>query len=433
MGLLSFFQRQQQRGFGGIMERAQQPIGQGALTPLDMVMGGMSLMGAAQPFGGGWGTAAQNLSGLVNTAQQRQRQRRQDEREETVWGRQQTEWDRADQERAQRQQRYAQALQAAQGDPELLAAIQAVGPEGVAELMAGQVMSPFQRESLGLQRDQIRMALAEHEDTMRLGYARLGQDRMLNSALAGLGRDEAAYIAGMRGRLDTGADVMQDINELDTILQRNPRIFGSLLEPDVESAIRKFGARGDERAIADIQRVWSIAAGLARDELRGQTPVSNLDLRTAIQTGPSTTQMPLAVSDWIRSARADYARVEQQYQSALSYMQGHGNLYSPSPESGRNWYQDNYTNFRPYVGTGVTDPNLSPGRGGTGRGGGRTPSPEEAQAELARRSGTGAQARAPQTPLEQQIWSSYMRARQSGNPSAAAHWEQRARRAGLLR
>lgn len=417
--------------------------------PMDWAQLGFSLMGNAR--GSNWTGVAQDLGAIRQTAQQRADRRLEREawQEDRTW--QRGERERTAQERAARDQRYQAALRSAQSsDPELYSVLQAVGPEGFSEIMSNERMTPYQRESVGLQRDQLRLALQEHSDTMRLGYARLNQDRMLNSTLAGLGRDEAAYVAGMRARLDTGRDVMPFVDELDQILQRRPEIFGAILEPDAETAIRKFATPGDQETIADIQRVWTIGADFAREELRGQTPISNLDLRVALQTGASTQQTAASMRRWIDAARRDYTRMEGQYQSALRYMQPGGangptrNLFEPDPSTGRNWYQDTYTNWSGQPGTGA--PQSS--------GAGRTPTPEEARAELERRRSGGGFNNRPRRPLseagrqaipstsplipmgsmtiyQRQLWTEYQRSR-NGPDGARRHWERRARAAGLI-
>lgn len=81
------------------------------------------------------------------------------------------------------------------------------------------------------------------------------------------------------------------------------------------------------------------------------TPVSNIDLLSAIRGNPNSQAGHLFVRDWLARARQDREDLQSSVQSRLQYMQGGGvggrSLYEPDPGTGRNWYQsqDGYTRY----------------------------------------------------------------------------------------
>lgn len=321
-------------GFGERFQGFMDPNNQRGLFGPGMQMA-MSLLGNGAN-GGRWDRVGADMRSIQENQGQQASQRFQQSMMMQNWRRQE--------EQRARLNKWAESQdEFAQIDP-----ASAYAASAEARARANMPLTQAEKMDFDLRREDLAARRGEFQQTQALGWARLNQDRMLNSTLAGLGKDEAGYVAGMRQKLDTGRAVMSKIDELEGIVKTRPEIFGALLEPDMETAIRKFGLQ-DPAAITDIQRVWSIGADFAREELRGMTPVSNLDLKVALQTGATTQQTAAALNRWIASARGQYRSMEGQYQSALKYMQPAPgvtrNLFEVDPSTGKNWYQTTYSDW----------------------------------------------------------------------------------------
>lgn len=331
---------------------------------MPLMMAGLQLLD-----GQGYGAAGNTFMGVKDWEQQRA-----DQGEDREF--QRGERDRLTEERARSKAEYDRILADPTVAPDVKAAVRAAGPAGLPEILGTQVMSAsdkarieFEASRAKTQDQQFRLQFEqgkrEFAATQALGYERLNTDRFLNSQLQSLGRDEASYVAGMRTKLDTGREIMANVGELQRYLKEYPDIWGSLLEATPEAAVRKF-ARGDQSRIAAIQRIYAIGANLARDELKGQAPVSNVDLLSAIRSNPNTQSVRPAVEAWINQTTSEYQGAEQRFQSALNHLSTGGSLYTPDPKTGRSWYQENYQ--------GVSQPR-DPSIGGPGIGGGAPPAP----------------------------------------------------------
>lgn len=357
------------RGFGSLNE-----------NPLFNL--GMSLLGNAQ--GSRWDQVGQDMRQFGLTQDERQRMQNEerrnkvaDTREETAFGRQQQEWTQQDQQRA----RWEAAVQSEQ-DPQRQAQLMAIGPQGYGEYLQRQDEIAFQRERARVQDSQFQQSLA-------VDQARLASDRYNNSFAAAAGRNEAGYVAGMRDRLDGWRMVDNDLSRIEYWLQNRPDVFSSLLDGEPEEVLRRYTRRGDQQALTAAQELYGIGSNLSREELRGMTPVSNIDFLAAMRGNPTTASTPQFVQGWLQRARQDRQMMEQQYQAALRHGQQFGNLSAPDPATGLNFYQSTYDR---YGGQDVAGADQPPVRGG-----------RERWADYQRRTGGGQQApqqgqNAPTTP-----------------------------------
>lgn len=135
---------------------------------------------------------------------------------------------------------------------------------------------------------------------------------------------------------------------MSEILERNPAAFDQILDGDQAVVLARIR---DPQMRRDVNTIYSISANLAREELRGQTPVSNVDFLSAMRSNPNTQSGHLFARDWLSRAYEDRRTLEHQVQSALTWRQGGQDgprsLYTADPQTGRNWYQgnDGYTYY----------------------------------------------------------------------------------------
>lgn len=364
---------------------------------------GMSLLGNAQ--GSNWAGVGQDVREFGQQRMQRQRMDNEDRRlkaadarDNTLFERQRSEWGQQDQRRA--------AWQAAvdgEQDPSRRAQLAAIGPDAYGDWLQRQDEMEFQRQRASVQDRQFDRSLA-------VDYARLGQDRLDRSLQGALGRQEADYIGGMRGRLDNWRMVDNDLARIENWLNTRPDVFSSLLDGTEEEVLRRYTRRGDQEALTAAQELYAIGSSLAREELRGQTPVSNIDFLAALRGNPTTASSPAFVRSWLDRAQADRQMMETQYQAALRHGQQYGNLYATDPSTGLNFYQSQYSRY-------------TPGQGQQAQAGAQTPrGARERWGDYRARTGGGqapSQARSPRPGDVVDGWRF-----NGGDPSNRANWRQ---------
>lgn len=323
----------QRPGFWG---QAQDRLASLDTNPLFNI--GMSLLGNAQ--GSNWSGVGQDVRDFGRAQRERQMLDNEQRRQKMGDARESEQWTWAQEER-QQQQRQRQSWQEAvtsEQDPARRAQLQAIGPEAYGEWLQRQDEIQFQRERARVQDSQFAQSLS-------IDRARLGQDRYNNSLQGALGRQEADYVGSMRGRLDNWRMVDNDMRTIEGWLERRPDVFSSLLDGTEEEVLRRYTQRGDQEALTAAQELYAIGSSLAREELRGQTPVSNIDFLAALRGNPTTASSPAFVRNWLDRARADRQAMEQQYQSALQHAQQFGNLSAVNPQTGRSFYQSTYDRY----------------------------------------------------------------------------------------
>lgn len=338
---------------GGLLSRFQQALGGDAAsgrpaitdTPLWQISAALL---ANADRGGNWGDALTQFGQSQQGTAERRRVATQDARESEQWT-----W--AQQERANTTERRRMAQDYIDSRPEAeRAELRMVDPDELGSYLQQQRQYGLQQQQLELQTEEARDNRAYRGASLSLDRQRLAQDRVLNSSQALLGRGEAERMNADMGRLSNWNLVDNDISALEEILQRNPAAFDQITDGDESVVLARVR---DPQMRRDLNTIYAISTNLAREELRGQTPVSNIDLLSAIRGNPNSQAGHLFVRDWLGRARQDREDLQGAVQSRLQYMQGGGgrSLYEPDPTTGRNWYQsqDGYTR---YGANGATPP-----------------------------------------------------------------------------
>jgi hypothetical protein len=414
-------------------------LGTWSESPLLQV--GLSLLGNAQN-GGDWGAVGQDLRQFGQDRTQRQRQANEDRRLAAAEGREteQFGWMRDERSSVSQRRQLARDFIASRPEAER-AELAMIDPDELGTYLQQQRQFGLQQQQLELQTQEARDNRAFRGASLAVDRARLEQDRVLNSADSLLGRGEATRINDWMGRLDGWNLVQNDIASLEEILQRNPAAFDQILDGDQSLVLARVR---DPQMRADLNTIYAVSGNLAREDLRGQTPVSNIDFLAAVRSNPNVQSGSIFARDWLARARQDRQNLEGQVQSALRYRQGgeggaSRSLYEPDPQTGRNWYQspDGYTRF---------------GRQGDAPPAGQSDEARQAAAALAARQGgnrdgpgagqnfgrVGGNAAAPRllreptTLLERSAVQEYNTALQRGQTARARTLETRLRRAGLI-
>jgi hypothetical protein len=392
---------------------------------------GLSLLGNAQN-GGDWGAVGRDMQAW---GQQRQQRRMLDNAERRANASEQRETEQFGWV-AQRRQ-LAHDFIASRPEAER-AELAMIDPDELGTYLQQRRQVELQQQQLELQTQEARDNRAFRGASLAVDRARLEQDRVLNSADSLLGRGEATRINDWMGRLDGWRLVENDIAALDEILQRNPAAFDQILDGDQSIVLARVR---DPQVRADLNTIYAVSGNLAREDLRGQTPVSNIDFLAAVRSNPNVQSGSLFARDWLARARQDRQNLEGQVQSALRYRQGGEggaprSLYEADPQTGRNWYQseDGYTRFGRQgggasAGGGQSDEARQAAAALAARGGG-TPAPQGGTA--GGRAGAPRLLRQPDSIFEQQLVREYTVARERGQTARANTLEIRMRRAGLI-
>lgn len=347
---------QAQQG-GGWLSRFSQRIagdpktGQPALVDNPFWQLGSALL-ANSARGGDWGAAFQDFGQAQQAGVDRRRTAERDARESEQWRWAQQERESTTQRRRMAQEYIASRPQAEQAELRML------DPDQLGSYLQDQREFELQRQQLELQTQEMRDNRAFRGASLAMDARRLEQDRIFNSAQGLLGRGEAERMNADMGRLSNWNLVDNDIGALQEILQRNPAAFDQITDGDQSVVLARVR---DPQMRRDLNTIYAISTSLAREELRGQTPVSNIDLLSAIRGNPNSQAGHLFVRDWLQRAYQDRADLQGSVQSRLQYMQGNGgrSLYEADPASGRNWYQgqDGYTRYDAgNAGAGPTSP-----------------------------------------------------------------------------
>lgn len=304
--------------------------------------------------GGNWGAAFQDFGDAQQAGTDRRRTAERDARESEQWS-----W--AQEERASTSARRRMAQDYINSRPEAeRAELRMIDPEQLGGYLQQQREFELQRQQLELQTQEARDNRAFRGASLAMDARRLEQDRTLNSMQGLLGRGEGERMNADMGRLSNWSLVDNDIGALEEILQRNPAAFDQITDGDQSVVLARVR---DPVMRRDLNTIYAVSTNLAREELRGMTPVSNIDLLSAIRGNPNSQAGHLFVRDWLARARQDREDLQSSVQSRLQYMQGGGgggrSLYEPDPMTGRNWYQgqDGYTRYGPGSGgPGQTTP-----------------------------------------------------------------------------
>jgi hypothetical protein len=341
-----------QNGKGGFSDRLNNAFS----SPLFTL--GMSLLGNAQ--GSNWAGVGQDLRAYGQDQRERQALENEQRRQAVADKRESEQWQWAQQERSGMTERRRLAQEYINSRPEAeRAELRMVDPDELGSYLQQQRDFDLRRQQLELQTQEARDNRAYRGASLAMDARRLEQDRLFNSAQGLLGRGEAERMNTDMGRLSNWRLVDNDIAALEEILQRNPAAFDQIMDGDQSVVLARVR---DPQMRRDLNTIYAVSTNLAREELRGQTPVSNIDLLSAVRGNPNSQAGHLFVRDWLARARQDRADLERSVQSRVQYMQGGGgrSLYEPDPATGRNWYQsqDGYTR---YGATGQSSPPPSSG------------------------------------------------------------------------
>lgn len=421
----------------GSVPQVQQPtfmdrLQQFASNPDNLEIG-LHMMAAGQPGGGGWASFAPAYSQLQQRTHDRRRQQTTDQREAEQWS-----WMQQERERAGQRRQLAQEFISSR-PPAEQAELRMIDPDQLGEYLQGQRQFELQQRGLDLQIEEMRNSNRFRGASLALDQRRLEQDRLLNSSEAMLGREEAARIGGWMSRLDNWRMVDNDLRALEEVWQRNPAAFDQILDSDQASVLARIR---DPEMRRDVNTIYAVGANLAREELRGQTPVSNIDLLSAIRSNPNTASGSLFARSWLDRAYEDRRMLEGQVQSALAYRQGGEGggpraLFTPDPQTGRNWYQTDagYTRY------------TAGGLGGNQSPAAQSDDARQAAAALAARRARGGGESSPQSgrliaplvaesrmnPTQRSAYARYRNTvERNVNPEARRRAEEAARRVGVI-
>ncbi|HYD86778.1 MAG TPA: hypothetical protein VEA80_04840 [Vitreimonas sp.] len=304
---------------------------------------GLSLMGHAQ--GSRWDLVAQDLAQQGRDQRERQAFENEQRRQKVADARDSEQWTWAQQERQRTGDRRRLAEDYINSRPEAeRAELRMIDPDE----LGGYIQ---QQRQFDLQLQEMRDNRAFRAASLNMDRQRLEQDRILNSASSVLGREEAQRLGADMQRLRGWSMIDNDMAALEEILDRNPAAFNNLFDADVEQALARVR---DPQTRRDVQTIYSLATSMAREELRGQTPVSNIDLLSAVRSAPNPSSGAGFARDWLNRAYQDRADLEGYVQGAINYMQqpdgSRRTLFEPDPATGRNFYQSDA--FRRYTGNG---------------------------------------------------------------------------------
>lgn len=413
--------------FGQIMQ------GLGSLDTNPLFNLGMSLLGNAQ--GSRWDQVGVDMREAGQQRMQRQALDNAERRAKSADARESEQWTWAQQERARtsERRRMAEEYIASRPDAER-AELLMIDPDELGSYLQDQRQFRLQERQFEVQLQEMRDNRAFRGASLALDRQRLEQDRTLNSSQTLLGRGEAERMNGDMSRLDNWRMVDNDLTALQEILQRNPAAFDQILDGDQSVVMARVR---DPQMRRDLNTIYAVSTNLAREELRGQTPVSNIDLLSAIRANPNTQSGHLFVRDWLARAYQDRADLQSSVQSRLDYMQGNGgrSLYEADPQTGRNWYQgqDGFTRYGQQPNAPTTAPAPQ-----------RSREAQAAAAELARRQQRATapdssglipalMADSQMTPTQRQTYRWYRRTiEQNANPEARRRAESAARRVGVI-
>lgn len=272
--------------------------------------------------------------------------RMQRERAKTTWGREDAAIQTAEQQRAALETQF-------QNDPGMLSLIRMTPPEKLSEIVA-QVEREERENNTWSQRfttergaidaaaEKDRQFRAEQGEKDRAASADArASDRYAARRDAVTAARDDKVLGGLQTQADGWFWLQPKLQELQGYLDKYPDIFGAVLEADTETAVRKLG-RGDPNRIAAIQRVTALGTELSRQELKGQTPVSDLDFKSTLRAQGSNIQnAPGAVAAWLANANREGALHMQRFQAANQYVQRYGGLSMPSSKGG-NFYDQMY-------------------------------------------------------------------------------------------
>ena len=300
-----------------------------------MFLQGMALMGAAQPGGGGWGQAAQSLMGINQNYQQEQRQRRQDSRDNAVWGREQTAWGREDRQRAD-----WEAAVNRETDPQRQATLRALGAQGYGDWLAGEQQRAHQ------------IQMQEDEQEWRAGEGQLDRDAAARNARLAADnrrdpRDTIQYRNDMTrlGAMGEAANfantfVRPNLLRAQEIVTRLAQIGGmdNPLSAERRIQLSQMGQFGTE-ARGLLQELNRIQTRFTVEDARALAPVSNTDfgrLQEINVNGNMTIDAAYRILD---NMEREVARGVDNYTAAAQWTDRHGGLTGTLDDQGRTFEQ----------------------------------------------------------------------------------------------
>lgn len=324
-----------------------QAPGQGMLGGLQGVMGrlntavesplfqmGISMLGAGSD-GRGWSGFGEDLRSIGQQQMQRnalqnemRRQKSQDAREETVFGRQQTEWQRADQTR----QAWEAAVNAEQ-DPQRRAMLRAMGPDGYGQFMAAESNRAFQAEQAELDRRNalnvagMRLTGANRPEGASPYWQRpSGRDQMMLQDYEGAVQNGRAALIG---------------------LDRLERLFGEMIQRDAQgrplpASMRMSMSRLmqiNPEARAAYEQIQSQVWPLVLQNLEGLAPVTEVELGQALARTVNADMTPEAAVAEIRRMRMESQRAVDLGLRAYDFVNEAGSLNTGRNAAGQNWIE----------------------------------------------------------------------------------------------
>lgn len=360
----------------------------GGFNGMDALQMGMSLMGAGQRGGGGWSQAAQSFGDIRNTAQQRQRTQRADQRDDTIFGRQQTQWGQEDQTRAAWE---AEVTRLAQTDPAAASRLRALGPEAYAEWTAGEQQRAFAaQQQTNQQQFQSREGQLDRDATLRAAQVRSANEN-------NLGRYFQQMDAGQIGELNQQAAQLQavglpQLRQLrSTIGQAGTALTGRPVDYNDRITLgRLFNGSSQDRQTLEVWRAQIL--GPALETLRGLGAMSEREMEAAVNSFSNPNMTLGAAMQLIDEKISTAERRVSTAQATSEFFQSAGGLTGVTNPAG----QDYATFLAERLGA-------TPGAGGEGAGdnlvprGGFTPPPQAAVAELRRDTSAAARAEFDQT------------------------------------
>lgn len=321
---------------------------------------GLSLLGNAQR-GGDWGQVARDMQGFQQQQQQRQllerqtqREDAQDRRNDMVFGRQQTAWQREDQQL----ERWRAAVQGEQ-DPVRRATLEAIGPEGYGEWMAGEQQRAFQAREGQLDREtQIRAAGIRSANENSLGRYFQSMDAQTLGEL----NQRAAQIQ---------ATVLPQLRNLrGTIVQAGTSLTGQPIDYNSRITLgRYFNGSSEDRMTLEVWRARIL--GPALEQLRGMGAMSEREMEAAMNSMSNPNMTLGAAMQLIDERIAQAERQVATARAAGTYFNDAHGLTGVQNSAGQDWPTYLQTQIGDMPGTAQTPQTEIP------RGGYPQPSPDD--------------------------------------------------------
>lgn len=281
---------------------------------------GMALLAASAPgaTGADFVNQIQNYrQGQLQREQMRRqewRENREDKQNDMVMSRQQTAWNREDEQRT--------AWQAAvnnEQDPQRRATLQALGPQGYGDWMAGEQQRAFQAREGQLDR----------ETTMRAASIRSANENSLGRYFQAMDAETLGTLNNQSAQLS--AVGLPQLNNLrNTIVQAGSALTGQPIDYNTRITLgRYFNGSSAERQTLEVWRAQIL--GPALETLRGLGAMSEREMEAAINSF-SNPDMTLGAALQLLDERIAIAQNRvAQAEIANEYFQQYGGLTGVGP------------------------------------------------------------------------------------------------------